>query len=377
MLVWETLSTVSGGQKMTLAILDMLSEQFEFCCLIPKEGMLSNELNMRGIPYVVMGDQSLPTGVKGKKIIFRYAWMSLKNICKSLGAIRKYKPDLLYCPGPAALPWSAVCGVLSRKPVVWHLHHVFLDGATRKLLNRCGKWKAVRRIVAVSNCVGNQIDNKVAHSKIEVLYNPVDEQRYANGDAVNIRGEIEDKLNLSLNESKCILGHVALIQRSKQQDFVLDVLSELKAKGENPIGLFAGEVRENDYYDELRNKAKELHLEKQVAFLGRREDIPDLLNMLSVLVIPSAFEGFPLAGLEAAAAGVPVVACDVAGAEEFVQVSGAGTVFHEGNASEAVLAVENALVHKEEMVGRGRLFAKKMCNSAYKKRICQIMEQIQ
>ena len=81
-LVWETLATVSGGQKMTLAVMDMLSDKFEFCCLIPAEGMMSEELKKRNIPYVLMGDQTLPTGVKGKQVIFRYGWMSFKNVLK-------------------------------------------------------------------------------------------------------------------------------------------------------------------------------------------------------------------------------------------------------------------------------------------------------
>ena len=46
-LVWETLATVSGGQKMTLTVMDMLSDKFEFCCLIPAEGMMSEELKKR------------------------------------------------------------------------------------------------------------------------------------------------------------------------------------------------------------------------------------------------------------------------------------------------------------------------------------------
>ena len=111
-LVWETLSTVSGGQKMTLMVMDMLADQYDFCCLIPGEGMLAEELKKRSISYVLMGDQTLPTGIKGKQVILRYGWMSIKNIIKSLRIIFKYKPDILYCPGPAALPWSAICGSL-------------------------------------------------------------------------------------------------------------------------------------------------------------------------------------------------------------------------------------------------------------------------
>ena len=101
-LVWETLAKVSGGQKMTLTVMDMLSDKFEFCCLIPAEGMMSEELKKRSIPYVLMGDQTLPTGVKEKQVIFRYGWMSVKNVWKSLGVIRKYKPAL----APYLLRWS-------------------------------------------------------------------------------------------------------------------------------------------------------------------------------------------------------------------------------------------------------------------------------
>ena len=193
-LVWETLATVSGGQKMTLTIMDMLSDTYDFLCLIPGEGILSEELKRRNIPYVPMGDQTLPTGVKGFSVVFRYGWMSVKNICKSLRVIRTYQPALLYAPGPAALPWSAVCGTLARKPVIWHLHHIFLDSATKKLLNLCAGWTAVRKIIAVSNCVGDQILGEAAHQKVQVLYNPVDVEKYASGDASGITAELEGML---------------------------------------------------------------------------------------------------------------------------------------------------------------------------------------
>ncbi|MBR6422309.1 glycosyltransferase [bacterium] len=368
-LVWETLGTVSGGQKMTLTILDMLSDQYEFCCLIPKEGMLSEELKKRNISYVLMGDQTLPTGVKGKQVIFRYGWMSLKNIWKSWGIIRKYKPDMLYCPGPAALPWSAICGILTEKPVIWHLHHIFLDGATKKLLNICGKFNSVRKIIAVSNCVGNQIVADAAHKKVEVLYNPVDVQKYANGDSTSIKAEIEKIFGYKLDDTRNVIGHVALVQRSKRQDFVLNVIAELKKRGINSVGIFAGEAREPDFLEELKQHAKDLNISDDVTFLGRRSDIPDLLKMTDVLMIPSSFEGFPLAGLEAAAAGVPVAACNVAGAEEFIRVSGDGACFTENNVEEAVKAIETIMVRKAEMAENGRTFAAKMSNAEYASRI--------
>ena len=368
-LVWETLATVSGGQKMTLTVLDMLSDQYEFCCLIPAEGMLSEELKKRNIPYVLMGDQTLPTGVKGKQVIFRYGLMSVKNVCKSLRQIRKYKPDMLYCPGPAALPWSAVCGSLTGKPVIWHLHHIFLYGATKKLLNICGKWKSVRKIIAVSNCVGDQIQNETAHKKVEVLYNPVDVQKYANGNPEKILAEVENALGRSITVQTTAIGHVALIQESKKQWFTLNLIKALRDKGYDAIGVFAGECREPEYMVDLEKKAEDYDLKGRVTFLGRRNDIPDLLKMIDVLMIPSAFEGFPLAGLEAAAAGVPVVACNVAGAEEFIRVSGDGACFKEDDVEDAARAIETIQKNRDQMTVSGRAFAEKMSNIEYAKNI--------
>lgn len=240
-LVWETLATVSGGQKMTLTVMDMLSDKFEFCCLIPAEGMMSEELKKRNIPYVLMGDQTLPTGVKGKQVIFRYGWMSVKNVWKSLGVIRKYKPDILYAPGPAALPWSAVCGTLARKPVIWHLHHIFLDGATKKLLNLCGNWKSVREIIAVSNCVGDQIVNEAAHKKVKVLYNPVDVEKYANGDATKIIVELEAKLGRKLRGVK-VVTQIGAITKNKRQNVLISVIADLRNLGEDVVGLVVGDT---------------------------------------------------------------------------------------------------------------------------------------
>ena len=373
--MWETLATVSGGQKMTLTVLDMLSDQYEFCCLIPKKGMLSEELRKRNIPYILMGDQTLPTGVKGWQVVFRYGWMSLKNVYKSLKAIRSFKPDILYCPGPAALPWSAICGTLSRRPVIWHLHHIFLDGATKKLLNLCGRWKSVRTIIAVSNCVGNQIVNEKAHAKIEVLYNPVDVEKYANGNPEKVLADFENSLGRRISTDKrLIIGHIALIQESKKQTFTLEVIHTLRKKGYDAVGLYAGECRDARYMEKIQKTIKQFGLEQSVAFLGRRNDIPDLLKLVDVLIIPSSFEGFPLAGLEAAAAGVPVAACNVAGAEEFIRVSGDGMCFSEDDSQGAAKAIETIMKEKENMTSEGYAFAVEMSNAAYSKKISKVFE---
>ncbi len=174
--------------------------------------------------------------------------------------------------------------------------------------------------------------------------------------------------------AQIVLGHIALIQRSKKQDFSLKVLSKLKAMGHEVVGLFPGECREPEYLEELNELVKELNLQKDVLFLGRREDIPDLLKLMDVLIIPS-FEGFPLAGLEAAAAGVPVVACEEAGAKEFVDFSKAGLTYPEGdvvNAGRAIMHIYDNTEYKK----RGICFASGVSLKAYKSKVIECFGKV-
>lgn len=86
-------------------------------------------------------------------------------------------------------------------------------------------------------------------------------------------------------------------------------------------------------------------------------------------MIPSSFEGFPLAGLEAAAAGVPVVACDIAGAKEFIGASGDGMTFTEGNVAEAIVCIEQIVLRKSEIIKSGQEFARESSLEKYAERL--------
>jgi len=65
---------------------------------------------------------------------------------------------------------------------------------------------------------------------------------------------------------------------------------------------------------EMEILAGRLKVQDWVRFLGRREDVPDLLSACDLLVLPSLWEGMPNVLLEAGAAGRPVVATAVGGA---------------------------------------------------------------
>lgn len=355
---------------MTLTVIDLLRDKYEFCCLLPAEGRMTEELRARGVEYILIGDQTLPAGVKSRCSVFRYAAMSARCIFRSLCAVRKFKPDILYAPGPAALPWSAVCGALTGRPTVWHLHHIFLDGMTVKLLNLCAGFRSVKRIIAVSSSTGAQITAKDACGKISVIYNPVDFEKYSGGEPSGVISEIEAALGRSLDKEKTVvLAQIALMQRSKRQELVIELVSRLRNLGYDAVGVFLGETREPDYREKCETLVRELGIEDSVALWERREDVPDVLAAADLLILPSSLEGLPLAGLEAACAGVPFVSCDLAGARELAEVSGGGTTFKFDDIASATEAVVAALDDREKLSEHGREFARSCNMQSYGEKI--------
>jgi len=79
--------------------------------------------------------------------------------------------------------------------------------------------------------------------------------------------------------------------------------------------MLVGEGPERSALEEL---ARRLGISKRVRFAGRREqeDVVGLLHLADVFVLPSYYEGFGVALLEAQAAGLPVVAAEVGGVRE-------------------------------------------------------------
>lgn len=169
--------------------------------------------------------------------------------------------------------------------------------------------------------------------------------------------------------NKIVIGQVARIQRSQRQDFVLKLIAKLRENGFDPIAVFAGECREFDYLQELREYVEENKLSNNVAYLGRRDDILNVLHAIDFLIIPSSFEGFPLAGLEAVAAGVPVLGCNMAGAKEFVDISNAGVVFEDEDLNAAMQGNVPLISNQKKYSQNATVFAQKWGIEAFASKV--------
>ncbi len=103
-----------------------------------------------------------------------------------------------------------------------------------------------------------------------------------------------------------------------------------------------------------------LNLSDRVTLTGYREDVPEVLRALSVLVIASTkHEGVPQIGLQALATKTPVVGSDAGGTPEIIRHGETGRVFPAGDAEALTQAIREALQNIEAtraMSERGRAF---------------------
>jgi glycosyltransferase involved in cell wall biosynthesis len=118
-------------------------------------------------------------------------------------------------------------------------------------------------------------------------------------------------------EGKIVAAVVANLIPLKKVERFLEALVEARRQVPDLVGWVVGEGRARAA---LEDRARELGLSaNEVAFLGRRDDIPSILKQADLLVVTSDHEGVPNAILEAMAARLPVVTTPAGDAPTVVQ----------------------------------------------------------
>lgn len=118
-----------------------------------------------------------------------------------------------------------------------------------------------------------------------------------------VRSEIKKKLGM---EDNFIVGHIGRFCYPKNHSFLIDIFSEIVKK--NPkarLLLIGGCVGGESYLDQAKEKVKRLNLNDKVLFMGERSDVSRLMQAMDCFLLPSHFEGLPIVGIEAQAAGLP------------------------------------------------------------------------
>lgn len=118
----------------------------------------------------------------------------------------------------------------------------------------------------------------------------------------NLRAE------LGMEEDDFIVLSVGELNENKNQKTIVKAISLMNDPKVHYVLCGKGDQLEN-----LKKLTADLHLEKQVHFLGYRKDVVDICSQADIYVMPSLREGLPVASLEAMYCGLPLVTSNIRG----------------------------------------------------------------
>jgi glycosyltransferase involved in cell wall biosynthesis len=179
--------------------------------------------------------------------------------------------------------------------------------------------------------------------KFILIRNGIDIDKF--GKATGRRSEF------GIGEDVVVIAVIARLEPVKGVIYFIRAMKNIASRFSNIVGLIVGD---GTLYNQLLQEVAILGLEGYVKFLGWREDIPEILSITDIVVVPSLMEGFGIVVLEAYASGKPVVATNVGGLHEIVEDGVTGFLVPPEDSVAIADAVCRLIADKDLREGMGR-----------------------
>jgi glycosyltransferase involved in cell wall biosynthesis len=239
---------------------------------------------------------------------------------KLASLFRRAKVDLLHLNNTGAEPAPIAARFAGCRHIVgtWHVDSTYdldnLRGGLRYRVLEELSMRSLHRSIAVSMATKSdwlkRCRMEAYANRVTVIHNGIDPARVA-----RMRTVEERRRELGIPADATVIGSLGRLDRAKGYEYLLQAMALFLRQLNNTHVVIGGS---GPLVGSLTDLANELGISKRVHFLGHVADPRMVLNALDIYVQPSLCEAFPIALLEASAAGLPVVASDVGGIPESV-----------------------------------------------------------
>ncbi len=338
---------LGGNERFLVYLLERLDrKKFQQEVCVPDRGKdrtlyLKDVCDELGLPIYI-----LPTKGNFDRTLKR-------RLCELIGrdkydVVHTHLPLSQYYGRKAAIKMGVPCIISSEQNTYHHKTRIPFSLIERSLAKKTSK------IIACSESVRDHLIDKVMlpPTKIKVIWNSVD---------TNVFKPVEDRdkakkaiyKRFHIPEDRMLGGVVAHLSTQKGHDSLLRALPHVLKTVPNFHLLLVGD---GDLKDSLVLLAEELGIMKHVTFAGVQEDIASILNALDIFMLPSLWEGFGIAAIEAMACRIPVIVSYVGGLKEIVTDRDNGLVisrsYPEGIAK-AILRLATDEKFRDRLAARG------------------------
>jgi L-malate glycosyltransferase len=330
----------SGAENAMLRLLEALPPEYERAVACPPAGGLKEALGERGIEQHDLTGTEVSVSLHPVRTAGGLARL-LRSALSLRATARGFHADVIHANSIRAGLIGEIARRLGGPPVVVQCHDHLPRNRVGHLI-RTYVARGAEAVVAVSDATAREFNHGLARPKAERIYISVDQERFS----PERRGDSGIRAELGLRPDARLLGEVAQITPWKGQDTAIKALPRIRERFDAHL-LVVGDVAfSSQRYDNvgflrsLESLVAELGLESAVHFLGRRDDVPDVIGALDMLLLPSWDEPFGLVVAEAMAIGTPVLVTQRGGVREYVDDGANGRLLppHEPDAwGEAVI----------------------------------------
>jgi len=181
--------------------------------------------------------------------------------------------------------------------------------------------------------------------KIEVIPNAVDFERFT---------RIKSIQNSSIEDTALLITFIGRLTESKGLPYLIEAIKHLKSSSSGLASYKVIIAGDGPMKKELEDLVRKSGLTDQVSLPGHITEIESLLALTDIFILPSLYEGFPLALLEAMASGCAVIGSDAGGIPDIITNSNIGFIVKRGDSRALAERIKLLLSDKELRVKLGK-----------------------
>ena len=263
--------------------------------------------------------------------------------------------DLVNAHDIGATLYAAPAALLARVRTLVHTDHSQILTKRRYMpLYRLIFKSSVTHSITVSRDLERYLlaNFGLKQDRVTTIPNAIDVARFS---AIRDISYLYDELGILDHE--VVIGSIGRLTKQKGMGFLLRAFKKVSSRHPHARLVIVGD---GDLRSNLGFLARRLGILDKVVFTGIRRDVPELLQLFDVFVLPSLWEGQPITIMEALAAGRPIIAADVGGNAEILDGGAYGYIVPPGDPdalAESIIMFLADRPYAEQLARKGKIHA--------------------
>jgi glycosyltransferase involved in cell wall biosynthesis len=270
------------------------------------------------------------------------------SFTRARALVHSFEPDVVHAHSFHAIVFARLLRLVAKCPYLVSTFHTSNNAAN--VLDGGALYSAAYRLTDPLTDISTNVSREssesfvrsgaVSRNRVVTVFDGIDTKKF------DLQPQLRKEVRRQLNIDENAFVWLAVGRLSAPKDYPTLFAAFGRIANSVP-GCLLAVVGDGPLESQLRKEVVEMGLDGRIHFLGRRDDVPRLMNAADAYVLSSAWEGFPNAAAEAMASALPVVATDCGGVRELVADCGSIVPARDPEALAAKMRDISALTAKD------------------------------